>query len=98
MVLLLKAEIIINKNKIKIMISSIEELINVYNNSYIDLHDLITARNKHKQEIKDAYNQGYREGQENSNLSTLNGIDVSQFSNSNDYYKKTFPFVFFGKK
>jgi hypothetical protein len=44
----------------------------------------------HKEEIIKAYEQGYREGQEDSNLGTLNGKDVSQFTNGKDYYKNTF--------
>lgn len=48
------------------------------------------AKIMHKEEIIKAYNQGYREGQEDSNLSLLNGRDVSQFSNGKDYYNNTF--------
>lgn len=48
------------------------------------------AKIMHKEEIIKAYEQGYREGQEDSNLSTLNGRDVSQFSNGKDYYNATF--------
>ncbi len=50
---------------------------------------LTKAKIMHKEEIIKAYEQGYREGQEDSNLSTINK-DVSQFSNGKDYYNNTF--------
>lgn len=74
------------------MDSSVKQLKNIciennYNRSmyYFDRAAII-----HRDEIINAYNQGYREGQEDSTLCTLNGRDVSQFSNGKDYYNNTF--------
>ena len=43
---------------------------------------------KHEQQIKDAYNQGYREGKEEWDI--VLPRDVSEYSNAQDYYDKTF--------
>jgi hypothetical protein len=43
----------------------------------------------HKQQIKDAYNQGYREGLEDSEI--IECIkDVAECSNAEDYYNEIF--------
>jgi hypothetical protein len=41
-----------------------------------------------KQQIKDAYNQGYRDGLEDCNCEQLR--DVAECSNSENYYNETF--------
>jgi hypothetical protein len=43
----------------------------------------------YKQQIKDAYNQGYREGLQDYYLKDEFN-DVSEFSNAEDYYNQTF--------
>jgi hypothetical protein len=43
-----------------------------------------------KQQIKDAYNQGYREGLEDVGNVWFCDKDVSECSNSDDYYNQTF--------
>jgi hypothetical protein len=53
---------------------------------------LITDGNfieKEKQQISDAYNQGYRDG-ENAEESTKALVDVSQWADAELYYKNTF--------
>ena len=42
-----------------------------------------------KQQIKDAYNQGFRDGQKIQNLA-MHGRDISEFSKARDYYNETF--------
>lgn len=42
-----------------------------------------------KNEIKDAFNQGYREAEFNSNA-IVNKGDIAEFSDANKYYNKTF--------
>jgi len=42
----------------------------------------------HKQQIKDAYNQGYRDGLEDCNCEQLK--DVAECSNAENYYNETF--------
>jgi hypothetical protein len=49
--------------------------------------EAIIIRN-HKHQIKDAYNQGYRDGIEDWH--TTKTKDVAEFSNAQDYYNKTF--------
>jgi hypothetical protein len=44
----------------------------------------------HKQQIKDAYNQGYREGLEDVGNVWLCDKDVAECSNSESYYNETF--------
>jgi hypothetical protein len=42
-----------------------------------------------KKQIMDAYEQGYRDGETNSN--TMNyGIDISKFADAKIYYNQTF--------
>ena len=74
------------------MDSSVKQLKNIYleSGNYTTMYHFERAEVIHKMEIIQAYEQGYREGQEDSNLSTLNGKDISQFSNAKDYYKNTF--------
>jgi hypothetical protein len=45
---------------------------------------------KQKQQIKDAYNQGYREGLEDVGSCWLTNKDVAECSNAEDYYNETF--------
>ena len=44
----------------------------------------------HEQQIKDAYNQGYREGLEDVGSCWLTDKDVAECSNADDYYNQTF--------
>jgi flagellar biosynthesis/type III secretory pathway protein FliH len=44
----------------------------------------------HKQQIKDAYNQGYREGLEDVGSCWLTDNDVSEHSNAENYFNQTF--------
>jgi hypothetical protein len=46
------------------------------------------AIDKEKQQIKDAYNQGYRDGLEDWNCEQLR--DVAECCNAEYYYKQTF--------
>ena len=43
-----------------------------------------------KQQIKDAYNQGYREGLEDIGSCWLTDKDVSEHSNAENYYNEIF--------
>ncbi len=52
---------------------------------------------KEKQQIADAYNQGYRDG-ENAEESTKALIDVSQWADAENYYNKTFKTTDNGKE
>jgi hypothetical protein len=55
------------------------------------LADLDMADEMHKQQIKDAYNQGYREGLEDGQFFTIPPPkDVSECSNAENYYNETF--------
>jgi len=53
-------------------------------------HDELIAyfEEMHKQQIKDAYNQGFRDGLEDWNCEHLR--DVSECSNAENYYNETF--------
>jgi hypothetical protein len=57
------------------------------NNFYTKLFD--KANKMHKQEIKDTYNQGYRDGLEDYYLKDEFN-DVSEHSNAENYYNETF--------
>jgi hypothetical protein len=47
------------------------------------------AKEMEKKQIMDAYEQGYRDGETNSN--TMNyGIDISKFADAKIYYNQTF--------
>ena len=52
--------------------------------------DIEMAKELHKQQIKDAYNQGYREGLEDVGSCWLTDKDVAECSNSEYYYNETF--------
>jgi flagellar biosynthesis/type III secretory pathway protein FliH len=53
------------------------------------MHEIEAIINEnHKQQIKDAYNQGYREGLQDCNCIPLG--DVAKYSNAEDYYNQTF--------
>ena len=43
---------------------------------------------KHEQQIKDAYNQGHRDGKEDWDI--VLPKDVSEYSNAQNYYNETF--------
>ena len=47
------------------------------------------AKQMHKQEIKDAYNQGYRDGEIDA-PSSHNEVDISEYTDAESYYNKTF--------
>jgi hypothetical protein len=42
----------------------------------------------HKQQIKDAYNQGYRDGQKNWDIILKN--DIKEYLSAENYYNETF--------
>jgi flagellar biosynthesis/type III secretory pathway protein FliH len=44
----------------------------------------------HKQQIKDAYNQGYREGFQDAENYTFSKGDVADYANAQIYYDETF--------
>ena len=48
----------------------------------------IIVLSKHEQQIKDAYNQGHREGKEDWDI--VLPKDVSEYSNAQNYYNETF--------
>jgi hypothetical protein len=50
--------------------------------------DFELAKIMHKKDVKDAYNQGYREGIEDWHTTTAK--DVAEFSNAENYYNETF--------
>lgn len=50
---------------------------------------LLKALFKEKQQVLDAYNQGYRDG-ENAEESTKALVDVSQWADAENYYKNAF--------
>jgi len=55
------------------------------------MHEIAAIINENqKQQIKDAYNQGYREGLEDVGSCWLTDKDVSEFSNAENYYNETF--------
>jgi hypothetical protein len=47
------------------------------------------AKELQEQQIKDAFNQGYRDGELDAESNTFDG-DVSEFSNAYDYYFQTY--------
>ena len=58
-----------------------------YDNPYlVELFD--KAVKIHEQEIKDAYNQGFRDGKEEWDI--VLPKDVSEYSNAQNYYNETF--------
>jgi hypothetical protein len=58
------------------------------NNFYTKLFD--EADISHKKEVKDAYNQGYREGLEDVGSCWLSDKDVAECSNAENYYNENF--------
>ena len=44
----------------------------------------------HKEEIKDAYNQGYRDGEHDASNIPLSIGDISEYNNAEQYYNETF--------
>jgi hypothetical protein len=50
--------------------------------------EAIVIRKQHEQQIKDAYNQGHREGKEDWDF--VMHKDISQYSNAQNYYNETF--------
>jgi hypothetical protein len=73
------------------MDSSVKQLKNLYleNPEYSSMYHFERAEDIHRIEIIQAYEQGYRDGQNGANLSRYNR-DISQFSNAKDYFKNTF--------
>ena len=65
---------------------------NLKQNHGIDLtlySEFDQAKEMEKEQIMDAYEQGYRDGETNSN--TMNyGIDISKFADAKIYYNQTF--------
>jgi flagellar biosynthesis/type III secretory pathway protein FliH len=56
------------------------------------INDIIKETNDFfKQQIKDAYNQGYREGHEDGQFTIFPAFqDVAECSNAENYYNETF--------
>ena len=75
------------------MQTSIEWLIeqlDTINPTQIEYHQAIEqAKEIHKKEIIDSYNQGYREA-EHDNFLVNNKKDISEYSNADNYYNQTF--------
>jgi hypothetical protein len=51
---------------------------------------LMKAREKEKEQIIDAFNQGYREGFNDAQSVTENEKDVSKYDDAKNYYDRTF--------
>jgi hypothetical protein len=49
---------------------------------------ILKIKELEKQQIKDAYNQGFRDGQKNWDIILKN--DIKECSNSENYYNETF--------
>jgi hypothetical protein len=74
---------------IEFLRKSLPSLFEQFDNSfYTKLFD--KADEMHKQEIKDAYNQGYREGLEDVGSCWLTDKDVAECSNAENYYNENF--------
>ena len=43
-----------------------------------------------KQQIKEAYNQGYRDGFLDAQSQSIGGKDIAEFNNAENYYNQTF--------
>jgi tRNA threonylcarbamoyladenosine modification (KEOPS) complex Cgi121 subunit len=43
-----------------------------------------------KQQIKDAFNQGYRDGEEDAQNTDISTMDISKFGNAQTYFEETF--------
>jgi len=57
------------------------------------MHEIAAiVMSKHKQQIKDAYNQGYREGLDDANIIECipDAKDVAECSNAEDYFNENF--------
>jgi len=52
--------------------------------------DLELAKKMHKKEVKDAYNQGYRDGLIDGSFTIKAEFDISECSNAENYYNKIF--------
>jgi len=73
------------ENKVKLMIehNGCEDLLAV-------LEHIEQAKEIHKKEIIDSYNQGYRDGENDSFYSVTNKKDISEYSNADNYYNQTY--------
>ena len=49
----------------------------------------VIAKEMHKEEIIDSYNQGYRDAEHDSD-SVINIEDISKYSNADNYYNQTY--------
>jgi hypothetical protein len=52
--------------------------------------EIIQAKAMEKQQIEEAFNQGYRDGESDASNPTNVSIDVSEFANAEEYYNETF--------
>jgi hypothetical protein len=59
-------------------------------NELFNTLDIAEFNKLFKQKIKDAYNQGYREGLEDVGSCWLTDKDVAECSNAEDYYNENF--------
>ena len=73
------------------MDSSVKQLKNLFleHLEYHSMYHFERAEDIHRIEIIQAYEQGYRDGQNEANLA-MHNKDISQFSNAKDYFKNTF--------
>jgi len=65
------------------------DLINYTCSISINPLDFEQAKEMHKQEIKDAYNQGYRDGEIDA-PSSNNEVDISEYTDAESYYNKKY--------
>lgn len=75
--------------------TAVEWLYKWFNDNYEStiqqsLNSFNMAKKLEKQEIKDAYNQGYREGLEDCGNVWMTDKDVSECSNAEIYYNEIF--------
>jgi lipoate-protein ligase A len=62
-----------------------------YNNPPQWLKELYEqAKEMEKQQIEEAFNQGYRDGESDASNPTKVSIDVSEFANAEEYYNEIF--------
>jgi len=71
--------------------TAVDFLENNYTTIGIDYYYFVQATKMFKQQIKDAYNQGYRDGHEDGQFTIFPAFqDVAEFSNAENYYNETF--------
>lgn len=66
-----------------------EQLVSKTDRMYF-LEELQKAKQMEKEQIIEAYNQGFREGEEDGKCGNSNTGDVSEYINAEQYYNETF--------